>query len=420
MRHLFSRFTDRFAVLVPKSARATAQIDLFAAVLYGLFGGLTTPFIPVIGRRMGASTLEVSLLVAAPALVLLLSLWWANVVRRSHPVRLVVWGAAIGRCLFLLTPWVQHPSAYVAMVLGYHAIASIGQLGYAQVMRAVYPADARGRIMGLVRVGMALAWIVGSLIGGRLMDAVSFRWVFAAAGLIGAASALVFSAIRAPEVEDEEDRITLRGTMSVLRGNRSFARLLIGFFIFGFGGWMMSAAVPILLVDVLQASTFQVGLLGAVTSSMWLVAYYGWGRAIDRRGPAQALSTIFLLGACTPVIFLLAGNAWIVLLAGITDGSTSAGVDLGWLTAILVYAPEGQVRHYVAIFNTLVGIRGLAAPLLASVLVPVPSVGPRGIFVISTLLMLSGAWVMRAAASARKEARHVATAAGRHAPSTDR
>ena len=55
MRHLFSRFTDRFAVLVPKSARATAQIDLIAAILYGLFGGLTTPFIPVIGRRMGAN-----------------------------------------------------------------------------------------------------------------------------------------------------------------------------------------------------------------------------------------------------------------------------------------------------------------------------------------------------------------------------
>lgn len=418
MRHLFSRSKDRFAVLVPRSARASAQIDLIAAILYGLFGGLTTPFIPVIGRRMGASTLQVSLLVAAPALVLLLSLWWANLVRRSHPVRLVVWGAAIGRCLFLLMPWVQQPSAYVAVVLGYHAIASISQLGYAQVMRAVYPADARGRIMGLVRVGMAMSWIVGSLIGGRLMDAVSFRWVFAAAALIGTASALVFSAMRAPAVDDVEDRITLRGTMAVLRENRGYLRLLSGFFVFGFGGWMMSAAVPILLVDVLHATTFQVGLLGAVASTMWLVAYYAWGRTIDRRGPTQALRTIFLLGACTPVIFFIAQNAWMALPAGITDGSTSAGVDLGWLTAILYYAPEGQVRHYVAIFNTLVGIRGFGAPLLASVLLP--GIGPRGIFVISTALMLIGAWIMHAAALARQETRHVAQAAGQPASSTDR
>jgi len=416
MRHLFSRFTDRFAVLVPKTARATAQIDLIAAILFGLFGGLTTPFIPVIGRRMGASTLQVSLLVAAPALVLLLSLWWANLVRRSHPVRLVVW-AAIGRSLFLFMPWVHQPSAYLVVVLGYHAVASIGQLGYAQVMRAVYPADARGRIMGLIRVGMALAWVVGSLIGGRLMDAVSFRWVFAGAALIGTASALVFSTIRASIVDDEEDRITLRGTVGVLRENRAFTRLLTGFFVFGFGGWMMSAAVPILLVDILHATTFQVGLIGAVTSSMWLVAYYAWGRTIDRRGSAQALRTIFLLGACTPVIFLIAQNAWMALPAGITDGSTSAGIDLGWLTAILQYAPEGQVRHYVAIFNTLVGIRGFSAPLLASVLLP--GIGPRGIFVISTVLMLIGAWVMHAAASARQE-RRLAPAAGQHAPSTDR
>lgn len=418
MQPLFFRFSDRFALLVPKSARASAKIDLIAAILYGLFGGLTTPFIPVIGRRMGASTLQVSLLVAAPALVLLLSLWWANLVRRSHPVRLMVWGATVGRCLFLLMPWVRNPFTYVSVVLGYHAVTSIGQLGYAQVMRAVYPAEARGRIMALVRIGMALAWVVGSLLGGPLMDAFAFHWVFAGAAVIGAASALVFARLNAPAVEDEEGRITLRGTVSVLRENRSFVRLLTGFFIFGFGGWMLTAAVPILLVDELRASTFQVGLLGAVTSGMWLVAYYGWGRMIDRRGSAGALRTIFLLGTLTPVIFLLARNAWMALPAGITDGSTSAGVDLGWLTAILQYAPAGAVRHYVAIFNTLVGIRGSVAPLLASALIP--SIGPRGIFVISAVLMLIGAWVMHAAASQRPDARRALPEEAQPAPSTDR
>ncbi len=417
-RRLFALFSDRFALIVPKSARASAKIDLIAAILYGLFGGLTTPFIPVIGRRMGASTLQVSLLVGAPALVLLLSLWWANLVRRSRPVRLMVWGATVGRCLFLLMPWIRHPAGYVSVVLGYHAVTSLGQLGYAQVMRAVYPAEARGRIMALVRIGMALAWVAGSLLGGRLMDSIPFHWVFVGAALFGAASALVFARLHVPNVEDEEDRITLAGTLSTLRKNRIFVRFLTGFFIFGFGGWMLTAAVPILLVDVLRASTFQVGLLGAVTSGMWLVAYYGWGRMIDRRGPAGALRTIFLVGALTPVIFLLAQNAWMALPAGIADGSTSAGVDLGWLTAILAYAPAGAVRHYVAIFNTLVGIRGFSAPMLASALMP--EIGPRGIFAISTVLMLLGAWVMHAVASRRAEAQSAAPAEAQPVPSTDR
>jgi hypothetical protein len=45
--------------------RANARIDFLAAVLFGIFGGLTIPFIPVMARRMGATPLEISLVVAA-------------------------------------------------------------------------------------------------------------------------------------------------------------------------------------------------------------------------------------------------------------------------------------------------------------------------------------------------------------------
>lgn len=378
---------------VPPEVRPNVRIDFIAATLYGAFGGLTVPFLTVMGRRLGASALGVSLLVAAPAIVLLLSFWVVNLIRPLHPVRLVLWFHLVGRMMFLLMPVVDTAGAYVALIILYHAIGSIGQLGYAQVMRAVYPADLRGRIMALVRIGMAMAWVAGSLIGGRLMQVIDFRWVFAGAGVLGMGSAIVFRRVQLPAVFEEPERVDLRRTWQILTSDRAFRRFLTGFFVFGFGGWLIGPAVPILLVDELRATSLQVGLLGAVTSGMWLLSYYAWGRTIDRRTATVALRIVFVIGTATPLIYLLAPNAWVVLLAGITDGLASAGIDLGWLTAVLDYAPAGLVPHYIAIFNTSVGIRASTAPFLAGALIPY--IGARWIFALGMAAMLVGTWIMR-------------------------
>lgn len=369
------------------------QTDFIAAVLYGAFGGLTLPFIPVMGRRLGATPLQVSLLVAAPAIVFLLSFWIVNAVRPVHPVRLVMWPALLGRALFLLMPLVKTPVPYVILVVLFHAVTSITTLGYAQVMRAVYPDDVRGRIMALVKVGMAMVWVAASLAGGQLTQVVPFQWVFAAAGVLGMASAVVFSRIRTPDTIEVPEHINPAVTWRLLQADGAYRRFLLAFFVYGFGGWLMSPAVPILLVDVLRASNFQVGLLGAVASAMWMLSFYSWGKMIDRQTATHTMKTVFGIGMLTPVVYLLAPNAWVVQLAGVTDGLTSAGIDLGWLAAALHYAPPGQVLHYVTLFNTSVGIRAATGPFIAGVLIP--RVGVRWIFAAAAVVQLGGMLLMR-------------------------
>jgi MFS family permease len=114
---------------------------------------------------------------------------------------------------------------------------------------------------------------------------------------------------------------------------------------------------------------------------------------MDRRSAPGVLTLVFLVGTLTPLVYLMATSPWVVLLAGASDGFASAGVDLGWLTALLSYAPAGRVAHYVAIFNTLVGVRGSTAPLLAGLLVP--RLGVRAIFALAAACTLSGAVLMR-------------------------
>ena len=379
---------------IPAPARRNARIDIIAAAFFGLFGGLTSPFIPFMARdRLQASPLEVSLVVASQGIVLLLSLWFARFVRARHPVRLVAIPSFIARALLLLMPAVRTPEAYVAVVLGHYAIGSISALGYAQVMRAVYPPDVRGRIMGVVRVGMALMWIAASLVGGRVMQSVPFQWVFAVGGLFGMTSSVIFSRMRLPEDVPMEEPIDLSRTREILREDRPFRLFLTGLLVYGFGVWFISPAIPILLVDVLHATSFQAGLLSAVSSATWLFSYYYWGRMIDRRSAAGAMSLILFIGAITPTIYFISTNAWVVQLAGVTEGLTSAGFDLGWLTAILEYSPPGQIRHYVAIYNTAVGVRGATAPFLAGAILP--AIGVRAVFAIGISLALTGALILR-------------------------
>src|SRR5207247_1521636 len=330
-------------VPMPPRTRANAQVDFLAAILYGAFGGLTLPFIPVMGRRLGATPLQVSLLVAAPAIVFLLSFWIVNAVRPVHPVRLVMWPALLGRLLFLFMPLIKTPAPYVALIVLYHGVSSINTLGYAQVMRAVYPDDVRGRIMALVKVGMAAFWVLGSLAGGQLTQMVPFQWVFAG--------------VRTPDTIEAPEHIIPAVTWRILRTDTAFRPFLLAFFVYGFGGWLISPAVPILLVDDLRATNFQVGLLGAVTSALWMLSFYSWGKMIDQRTATNTTKVVFAIGTLTPVVYFFSPNAWVVQLAGISDGLTSAGIDLGSLAAVLHYAPPGQVLHYVTLFNTLVGLR---------------------------------------------------------------
>src|SRR5256712_9040881 len=224
--------------------------------------------------------------------------------------------------------------------------------------------------MAFVKVGMAAFWVLGSLAGGQVAQAVPVQWVFAVAGILGMASALVFSRVRTPDRIESPEHINPAVTWRILRTDAAFRPFLLAFFVYGFGGWLISAAVPILLVDDLHASNFQVGLLGAVTSALWMLSFYAWGKMIDERTATNTTKVVFAIGTLTPIVYLLSPNAWVVQLAGITDGLTSAGIDLGWLAAVLYYAPPGQVLPLLTLFNTLVGIRPATPPFIARALIP--------------------------------------------------
>ena len=343
-------------------------------------------------RRLGADTFLISLLMAAQFAGNLLVFLAAHYLQNKRKMPYMVWAWTIARSMFLLTLFVTTPLPFVLLLIVFWIIVSLPVPGYTEVMRGIYPDEYRGRAMAYVRVAMTAAVVVVTPLAGQLLDVVGYQLVFPIAGLFGIASGLLFGRIRFDE-QLPVVRQPISAIWRVLREDSRFRAFSAAFTVFGFGNLMTMPLLPIFLVDELKLSYGEVGLLGLVNSVFWMLGYFVWGRTIDRRGSSWTLKVNFLLTAGVPFGFALATDMKLVAIAYVFAGITTAGIDIGWLNAMISLAPKDRVGVYTALHSFLIGIRGLIAPFAGAALMAVPAIGIRGALAISGILLIVG-WLM--------------------------
>jgi MFS family permease len=380
---------------IPPAARRAFLYDLGGAVLFGVFAGMVLPFLGVTARRLGATPLQVSLLTVAPAIGLALTAWWSVLIAGRNPIPFVVWPSVVARSLFLLAPLIPGPHVFVALVIGFHLVHSTILPAYATAIHTVFPREHRGRLLGLVRVGLSLASILGALVAGPALQRFGYQVVFPVAAVFGIASGLVFGRIRIPDEPRPAERPTMHEAWRVALADRRFRALLIITSVFGFGGWMMAPAIPLLLVDELGATNSQVGVLSAVMSACAVLSFFLWGRFIDRHSGLATIRLVFAIAILTPLLFYVAPSTWFALLPFATDGFVIAAIELAWMAAVMELAPRDKVSQYAGAYASLMGVRGIVAPLLAGVIAE--AMGPRPVFLIAAGLIATAAvaaWVV--------------------------
>ncbi|MDR5708540.1 MAG: MFS transporter [Armatimonadota bacterium] len=369
-------------------ARLAFLLDLTGALLFGLFSGMVVPFLGVTARRMGASPLLVSLVVAGPAVGLLLTAYWSVAIAGRNPVPYLVWPGVLARSLFLLTSAVTHPVAFVILTLAYHVLNGVTSPAYAAAVQLLFPQEYRGTLLGLARTGLSCASILGSLLAGPFLERFGPGAVFPVAALFGVAGALAYSRIRPPRLLTPPARPSLGEGWRAAWADGQFRWMLVATFAFGVGGWTAAPALPLLLVDVLHAGHTQVGVLAAASNAASVVGFFLWGRTIDRSSGLATLRRALMISPLTPLLYALVPSAWAALVPAAADGFLIAAVELGWMTAVMELAPPHLVVHYTGAYTSLIGVRGLIAPLLAGALLE--AVGPR------TVLVVAAGWMTTA------------------------
>lgn len=371
---------------LPYNVRHTFKNELKAAMLVGIYGGALIPFVAIVGRKIGATDLQVALLTAAPYLANAFALLWTEDVFGKGRVWYVVWPNVVGRLLLLGMFFAVSPVFYTAIIFIYMIITAIPFPSYASIMKTNYPDDIRGRLMAYIRLGNAVFWITSSAVAGWVLEMKTsyYRYLFPVAAVFGVLSALQFGSVKVLNEKKEKGRFAGFSLFSGAFRDKAFLRYLLVYSLFEFGLLLSLPLYPLALVDEVHISNFATGLFGSIFSGMWLAGFFFWGHFLDRFSARITLVSVFSLSCLIPLFYILTKDIYMLAAVQGIAGFMFSAIELAGYVIITRMTHEGEVARYAAANIGFGGLRGAIAPFLGIALMQAHGAG----FVFSISLAL--------------------------------
>ena len=380
----------------PYYTRIAYLYDVRSGIFFGVFNGLVVFFAPIIGLRMGASSLEVAIITAAPTACFLLTLIWAKLCRNGKKVLWVVFPTFFSRSLYLSVFFIKNPLIFTSVVVCAAILESMAMPAYSSVMKEVYHENYRGKAMGYVRFFCNMSTVLASFAGGYLLDlgnGTFYRFIFPAGAVFGMTSSLLFRKIKIRR----EAKLNALDRLSVILNdfskNNHLKYFTLSFFIAGFGYLMGVPLYPLFMVDELSLSNTIIGYLGSVTALSGSISFFFWGHLIDRYKPLNLLKVVMLIAVAIPFLYAISHNIYPIFIASVISGVIMNGWDLCWYNHII---QEVKREHTAGIFGiqySLIGIRGLIAPFVGTILYQ--HTGIRLTLIISACVVMTGGVLMQ-------------------------
>lgn len=343
--------------------------DFSGSAIFSLFNVVFNQFYLPIAIQHGASSIQVGLLSAGPAIGMILSPLWAGWIERTNPKPFFIWPNLIGRLLIILPAFFVDPWVFVTVALLFQLLMGIQAPAYAPFMTQIYPAAVRGRLMGSVRVVNGLLMIPTASLIGWWMDRSGHSGPLLLAALTGVISISLYFGMRPLEPPKPADpsrkRASLAEQWQVAKENRILAVFLVATTFSGFANFFSQPLYQIIQVEVLQLSYVQIGYARMTYFLFLILTYIVVGWAIDRYPPERTLG--FGIGAycAVPLMYSIFGNYGSVIVASGIQGIGDAIWDLGILAFVFRIAP-GREAVVFGLHLLLFGIRGTIGPLLST------------------------------------------------------
>lgn len=364
------------------------RLDMAAAVLNGIFLGLVLPFLAATALRLGGNAWDVTIIAAVPASANTLAVAWGKMTQRYSRIRLIFAFQGTARLAILGLAFATNATMIVLLVGVFFILQSVAMPAYVGLMRGIYPEQVRGRYMSYVRVLGGVATLLGTYAAGAWFDG-HFRVAAFVGFVLGAIGIAVFAMIREPDRQKEEEPEEAvkgwRTTMSVVRHNRKFVLLLIGVFVYEFFYLLPTPAYPVYQVDVVHYTNRDIGILSMAATLAALLFNPLWGKIIDRYSTMPVLLISALAGALLPLSYWYPPNEIVLLAGSFAAGMAASGMDLAWINYLSRTAGK-HLSSFSGIYLSLVGVRGVVAPLVGAALLKVT--GMHALFAISGVMLL--------------------------------
>jgi hypothetical protein len=378
------------------------------AVGVGITAGVAS-YLSVFLVRLGATTFQVSLLTAMPALTgMLLSIPVGAFLARRRFI--VPWFArsrfAVLSCYALtgLVPFVVPSVHQSEAIIAIWAVATLPQtivsVAFTVVMGQVAGPDGRMALMSRRWSILGLTNALTVLVVGQLLKLFAFPLNYQVVFLgsaVGALISVVFSSsIKLPPNTNpppvQSLPATLHGYGATLRTNRRFVDFTTAQFVYRTGLALALPLLPIYWVRIVGVTDQAVSLINSTQTLAMMGSYFLWTRVSQRRGQRFVLLVTTLGLSFYPLLVSQThSTGMLVVWAGLA-GLFTGGVDLIFFDILLGTCPGQEQASYVGMYQTTVFAATFIGPLIGTALTD--SAGIVIALIAATVLRLAGYGLM--------------------------
>ena len=365
--------------------------------LIALYASL--PFI--LRKDLGATPLQVSLLIMSRPIVSLFSFYWGTF-SKNLKTNLVVSGL-LARLPFLCFFWMDNIWFVILCSALYMLFSRAGIPPWMEILKRNMPQEKQQKLFSLSSALGFAEGVVLTLGVGTLIDTEKEAWkaLFLFGALLGILGVYLQRKLPVKQVRQEKSIEREEGTLlkpwkeslQLVRERPDFALFQLGFMIGGFGIVLIASVLPFFFADTLHLSHLNFG------AARWLCMGIGFvlsspffGQALSRQTIASLTGLIYLGFAIFPLLLLLAPwHLSFLYCAYIIYGIAQGGSHIVWHLSGPIFAGSANSSRFSNMNILTVGIRGLFAPILGGYCCSL--FGPEPILLLGALLCFCGASV---------------------------
>ena len=399
---------------------------------FGTLAGTTLAFLAVYSARLGASSLQIGLLSAGPAVVSLLFTLPAGRWLEGKPLirsaYLSAFAQRAGYLVLVPIPWLFiQPQMQVWVIIMITLVMSVAGTLLAISFNALYaevvPAEWRGRVVGWRNALVAVSVTLTTLLSGLLLDRIIFPLNYQIVFLIGACGALLSSyhlrRIRRPndaEAQTGDPATALPASVTraywwdwLLQIGRKksteqtqrkpllrmdlitspFGLFMAGCLIFYTFQYFSIPIFPLYYVNILHMTDGQISLGGAILHGSMMIGSLFTNRMSVLLGHRKLMLLGMILFGQFTLLLGLARDATLYYVACLFGGAIFAFLNGGLVNRLMERVPADDRPAHMALHNLALNIGILAGSLLGPLFGE--WIGLRDVLFVSTGLRLLAA-----------------------------
>jgi DHA1 family multidrug resistance protein-like MFS transporter len=277
------------------------------------------------------------------------------------------------------------------------------------LLSATTPRDKMGFAMGTLQSGGVAGSILGPFIGGLLAEWIGFRPIFyITGGLLFVASIVALFLVKEKfdaAAAKKTANISILESFKELKKTRELPSLYAVTFVIQFSMLSSMPLIPLFVQELHgkgEMLAFYAGLVGSITGFSNIIASPVLGRLSDRIGSVKILAVCLTGAALTFIPQALVTNIWQLFAARFMLGVFMGGMLPSVQTLIRKYTPNGMESRSYSFNSSALSLGNMMGPIIGGAVSGFISI--RGLFIMSTILMLANAlWVRKTLISGKEQ-----------------